>query len=153
MNDMASACDIGCDEYGYPIRWPGQTLTVEAVDRMAVIMWGRSDDWMYKSIMREVPSLPDAASLPRARDPNEMVDRVGVALRAACLEEFGTNWCNDVVWKFAKAAIAAMRVPTQTMLDVAQSELPAIHQFGQPTPGFLAPAYSAMIDAALNAPR
>jgi hypothetical protein len=38
---------------------------------------------------------------------SEMVERVGQALREACLEEFGTCWDNDVAWRFAEAAIAA----------------------------------------------
>jgi hypothetical protein len=50
---------------------------------------------------------------------SEMVERVGAALRAACLKEFGTNWNNDVAWEFARAAIAAMREPTPAMLDAA----------------------------------
>lgn len=47
---------------------------------------------------------------------SDLVGRVGAALRAACLEEFGATWTNDVAWKFARAAIATMRddpdVPT-----------------------------------------
>ena len=45
-----------------------------------------------------------------------MVDRVGQALRAACREEYGSDWNNDVAWKFARAAI-------QAMMDGATDEL------------------------------
>lgn len=52
---------------------------------------------------------------------NEMIERVGAALRAACLKEFGSNWNNDVAWAFAHAAIEAMREPTIEM-QVAGTE-------------------------------
>ena len=46
----------------------------------------------------------------------EMVMRVAEALRTACRDEFGTDWNYGVSWKFARAAIRAMREPTEGML-------------------------------------
>jgi hypothetical protein len=47
-----------------------------------------------------------------------MVERVGAELRKECLEVFGATWSNDVAWRFARAAIEAMRTPTPEMVDV-----------------------------------
>ena len=40
---------------------------------------------------------------------SEMVERVGAELRRVCLAEFGATWNNDVAWRFARSAIAAMK--------------------------------------------
>lgn len=47
-----------------------------------------------------------------------MVHAVAEALRAACLKEYGSNWNYDVSWAFARAAIEAMREPTEAMRQV-----------------------------------
>lgn len=44
-----------------------------------------------------------------------MVHAVAEALRADCLRTFGATWSYDVSWAFARAAIEAMREPTEAM--------------------------------------
>jgi hypothetical protein len=48
----------------------------------------------------------------------EMVARVAEALRSACREQFGSDWNNDVAWKFVRDAIAAMREPTELFTEL-----------------------------------
>jgi hypothetical protein len=47
----------------------------------------------------------------------EMELKVALALRARCLEIFGTTWNNEDTMALARAAIRAMREPTQEMID------------------------------------
>ena len=51
-----------------------------------------------------------------------MNERVAQALRAACRDEFGTDWNNDVARKFARVAIEAMRRPTAEMWEAWSHE-------------------------------
>lgn len=44
-----------------------------------------------------------------------MVHAVAEALRAECLRVYGSNWSYDVSWALARAAIEAMREPTDSM--------------------------------------
>lgn len=144
MNDMASACDIGCDEYGYPIRSP---------------------DWMYKSMMRGVSSLPpetgqwfshgwgmqfvpygpDTAPLPRVRGPNEMVERVAAVIRTEA-GKMNRQISGAEAIVLAIASIAAMREPTEAMVDVGMDNgsFPMCNMEVEFR-------YQTMIDAALDA--
>lgn len=45
-----------------------------------------------------------------------MVHAVAEALRAECRKQFGTDWNYDVSWALARAAIEAMRSPTDEMI-------------------------------------
>lgn len=49
------------------------------------------------------------------KEPPEMVKKVAEALKAQCLKEFGSTWDYDTTWNFARAAIEAMREPTDDM--------------------------------------
>ena len=73
---------------------------------------------------------------------SEMVERVGEALRKECLSIFGSTWNNDNAWRLARAAIEAMREPTQEMVDAVD--------LGIPTEGQIFNTWREMIDAALN---
>lgn len=75
-----------------------------------------------------------------------MVERVGEALRTACRKEFGSDWNYDVAWKFARAAIAAMREPTEAMIEYANNTVRADSDNMQ-CPDW----YRAAIDGALEA--
>ena len=89
------------------------------------------------------------------KPPSEMVERVGEALSAACMEEFGATWNYDVRQKFARAAIEAMREPTEEMCNAGKStEWPMSLENGTVflVPGFDAKPSSVwrrMFDAAL----
>lgn len=84
---------------------------------------------------------PDHRSAEGQR--SEMVERVGAELRRACLAEFGRTWSNDVAWRFARAAIAAMREPTKAM---ERSYYAACDEAGMV---LWKTGYRAIIDAAL----
>jgi hypothetical protein len=77
--------------------------------------------------------------------PDTMIERVGERLRAECLEVFGSTWSNDVAWRFARAAIEALREPTEAM-EVAGDK--ASYDY---LPRHIAvTAYKAMVEAALK---
>lgn len=85
---------------------------------------------------------------------NEIIDRVGQALREKCLKRFGATWDNDDAWLFARAAIEAMRLPTDEMRAAGNEELdyderisPQADEFNQRVVGRI---FTAMIDAALD---
>lgn len=90
---------------------------------------------------------------------DEMIERVGAALAKACLDEFGSTWSNDVRWKFARAAIGAMREPTDEMIKVGHANIapwwsPAMvgsDDYGN-TCKAAQSAFRGMIDAALATP-
>ncbi len=84
---------------------------------------------------------------------SEMTQRVGAKLRKECEAVFGASWSNDVAWRFARAAIEAMREPTQQM------RLAGIAEWSRPDPTpehestlVFNAVYRAMIDAALRWP-
>jgi hypothetical protein len=79
---------------------------------------------------------------------SEMVERVGAALRKACLKEYGTNWGNDVAWRFARAALVAMREPTEGMKTIGDraSLRYGAHDCEVP----MSDVWRAMIDEALK---
>ena len=102
------------------------------------------------------------------KPPSEMVERVGEALSAACMREFGATWNYDVRQNFARAAIEAMREPTEEMCSAAAKGLRNLIQsipleereprWGKPRQklGYCIPhnekhraRWQAMIDAAL----
>jgi hypothetical protein len=74
-----------------------------------------------------------------------MVHAVAEALRADCLRTFGAAWSYDVSWAFARAAIEAMREPTDEMI-IAGSNF-----CGRDT-GAATFAWKAMVNAALAEP-
>jgi hypothetical protein len=76
-----------------------------------------------------------------------MVERVGAELRKECLEVFGATWSNDVAWRFARAAITAMREPTPEMEKGLQAYLDHLTAYDEPS---CSTAYHCMIDAALK---
>jgi hypothetical protein len=39
---------------------------------------------------------------------DELVIALGETLAEACRKEFGTEWCNDVRWAFARAVLAKL---------------------------------------------
>lgn len=95
-----SACDIGCDEYGYPVRISAHDADMQNAN--------------------EPDSSPDP--MPRAREPNEMVERVA---RAIYITSHVSDWddpmpnpVREAHRCHARAAIAAMREPTQAMRDL-----------------------------------
>ncbi|UFS83223.1 hypothetical protein LPB79_13300 [Rhizobium sp. T136] len=75
-----------------------------------------------------------------------MVERVGAELRRECLEVFGATWSNDVAWRFARAAIKAMREPSEAMVEAGN--LPVWDD--SVTVGLSEEIWPAMIDAALE---
>ena len=82
-----------------------------------------------------------------------MVERVARALAARMVAADNVSWehCVDD----ARAAIAAMRVPTETMTEagcVAGYEQSAGIKVSRPFTLKVNPIYSAMIDAALSEP-
>jgi hypothetical protein len=71
------------------------------------------------------------------------VERVGEALSAKCMALFGSTWSIDVRRELARAAIEAMREPTEAMVDAARAEMLM-------DPVRSANVFHVMIDAALN---
>jgi hypothetical protein len=78
-----------------------------------------------------------------------MVERVGAALAAACMEEFGSTWSNDVRWKFARVAFEAMREADNDMLEAMHNAMFADEFDGTNLP-MLQAGFGAAIDAALK---
>ncbi|QND42940.1 hypothetical protein HB770_20740 [Rhizobium leguminosarum bv. viciae] len=69
-----------------------------------------------------------------------MIKRVGERLRTECLTVFGSTWSYDVAWRFAAAAIEAMRDPTTEMFEAAKVHMDS--------PSSNMAWWNAMIDAA-----
>ena len=83
---------------------------------------------------------------------SDMIERVGSALANACMDEFGRTWTNDVRWKFARAAIEAMREPTPHMQEAGAAELERQRialEWDSPSI-WIGKFFSAMIDSALS---
>jgi hypothetical protein len=76
---------------------------------------------------------------PEEEEEMDMVERVAIALEPKCRGFGGGNMPIMVAREFARAAIAAMREPTEEMVKA---------QWSEPTCG--AEGWRAMIDAALN---
>jgi hypothetical protein len=55
---------------------------------------------------------------------SEMVERARDALRAECIEVFGSNWSNDIAERFARVVMASMRMPTLDVLTAAYNSEP-----------------------------
>lgn len=74
----------------------------------------------------------------------EKVQQVAEALREQCKQEFGATWSYDVAWRLARAAIGAMREPTDAQLAAftrsCDTQGQCLVKYG----------YTAMIDAALS---
>jgi hypothetical protein len=80
-----------------------------------------------------------------------MLERVGEALSAQCMNEFGSTWNNDVRLRLASSAIKAMREPTEPMAEAALNDDLDIYwsYYADGRPGSPEDVWRVMIDAAL----
>lgn len=80
-----------------------------------------------------------------------MVERVGKAMQVECREVFGSSWSNDVAWRLARTAIAAMREPSDEMIQPTTSVLADYigDSLGVSDRDAAIRIWQAMIDAAL----